>query len=114
MTTVARLLLERADDDTSGLRYGDQTWTWRQVVDESAALASWLGRVRRPGPSHIGVLLEHVPAYLFLLGAAALAGAAVVGINPTRRGAELAADIRHTDCQMVITDSTQRRLIEDL
>ena len=38
------------------------------------------------------------------LGAAALAGAVVVGINPTRRGTELAGDVRHTDCQLMVTD----------
>ena len=62
---------------------------------------------RRPGPFHVGVLLDNVPEYLFLLGGAALAGATVVGINPTRRGAELAADIRHTDCQVLVTDTVQ-------
>jgi len=114
MTTVAQLLLERADDDATGLRYGDASWTWRQVVEESAAWASWLGRVRGDGPFHVGVLLDNVPEYLFLLGAAALCGATVVGINPTRRGAELAADIRHTDCQVLVTDTTQRRLVDGL
>ncbi len=114
MTTVAQLLLERADDDNIGLRFGDRSWTWSQVVVESAAWASWLGRVRRPGPFHVGVLLENVPEYLFLLGGAALAGATVVGINPTRRGAELAADIRHTDCQILVTDKAQRHLIDGL
>ena len=34
------------------------------------------------------------------LGAAALIDAVIVGINPTRRGAELARDITHTDCQL--------------
>jgi acyl-CoA synthetase (AMP-forming)/AMP-acid ligase II len=114
MTTVAQLLLDRGDDDHVALRFEDQGWTWRQVVERSAAWAAWLGRVRRDGPFHIGVLLENVPEYLFVLGAAALTGATVVGINPTRRGAELAADIRHTDCQVVVTDSVQRRLLEGL
>ena len=35
---------------------------------------------------HIGVLLPNGPEYLFWLNGAALAGAAIVGINPTRRG----------------------------
>ena len=48
---------------------------------------------------HIGVLLGNVPEYLFWLGAAALAGAVVVGINPTRRGEALAGDVRRTDCR---------------
>jgi fatty-acyl-CoA synthase len=114
MATVAELLLTRADDDSTGLRYGDESWTWRQVVDESMAWASWLARVRSDGPFHVGVLLDNVPEYLFLLGAAALCGATVVGINPTRRGTELAADIRHTDCQILITDTAQRLLIDGL
>src|ERR1700684_1692725 len=96
MTTVAELLLDRADDDSTGLRYGDDSWTWRQVVEQSAAWAMWLGRVRRDGPFHIGVLLDNGPEYLFLLGAAALAGATVVGVNPTRRGDERDADLLHT------------------
>jgi fatty-acyl-CoA synthase len=114
MTTVAQLLLDRAGDDHIGLRYGDASWTWRQVAEESATRASWMGRIRQEGPFHIGVLLENVPEYLFLLGGAALSGATVVGINPTRRGDELAADIRHTDCQVLVTDSEQRRLIDGL
>jgi fatty-acyl-CoA synthase len=114
MTTVAQLLLDRVDDDRTGLIDGDATWTWRQVAEESAAWASWMTRVRQDGPFHIGVLLENVPEYLFLLGGAALSGATVVGINPTRRGAELAADIRHTDCQVLVTDAVQRGLIDGL
>ena len=44
-------------------------------------------------PFHVGVLLDNVPEFWFALGAAALSGATLVGINPTRRGAELARDI---------------------
>ena len=54
---------------------------------------------------HVGVLLDNVPEYVFLLGGAALSGRVVVGINPTRRGEELARDIRHTDCAVVLTDA---------
>src|SRR5699024_9626268 len=46
--------------------------------------------------------------------AAAFAGAAVVGINPTRRGEELASDIRHTDCDLIVTDVEGARLLEGL
>ena len=42
-------------------------------------------------PFHVGVLLDNVPEFWMLLGAAALSGATLVGINPTRRGAELGA-----------------------
>jgi fatty-acyl-CoA synthase len=48
------------------------------------------------------------------LGAAAVTGSVVVGINPTRRGVELARDITHTSCQIVITESSQVGLLEGL
>ena len=41
-------------------------------------------------PPHIGVLLDNTPDYLFAFGGAALAGAAVVGLNHTRRRAPAA------------------------
>ena len=63
---------------------------------------------------HVGVLLDNVPEYVFLLGGAALSGRVVVGINPTRRGEELARDIRHTDCAVVLTDAAHAALLEGL
>jgi len=63
---------------------------------------------------HIGVLLDNVPEFVFILGGAALAGAVVVGINPTRRGEELARDIRHTDCSVVLTDEVGIALLDGL
>jgi fatty-acyl-CoA synthase len=85
------------------------------------------GQARRPGagppcrrdgghsgPPHIGVLLPNGPEYLFWLNGAALAGGAVVGINPTRRGEALAADIRATDCALIVTDQGGAALLHDL
>ena len=113
--TIAALLAARAEDDNVALRLEDASWTWREVVAESEARARWMRATVDPGrPPHVGVLLENVPEYVFLLGGAALAGAVVVGINPTRRGEELARDIRHTDCQLVVTDSAQAALLDGL
>src|SRR5437764_843211 len=75
--TVAELLVARADDDHPGLLFEDRAWSWREVVAESARRASLAVALRRPGPLHVGVLLENGPEYLFWLGAAALSG--VVG-----------------------------------
>jgi len=106
--TFARIVRSRADDGHVGLRFGDEEWTWGEVVQAAAARAaalSELGGARDPGrPVHIGVLLENVPDYLFWTCAAALTGSVLVGINHTRRGAELAHDIRHTDCDLIITE----------
>ena len=113
-TTFAELVLGRADDDGTGLLYDDEHWTWREVVSEARTRAHVLLHLRRPGPFHVGVLLENVPEFVFVLTGAGLAGAAVVGINPTRRGAELARDINHTDCQVILTDATMRPLLDGL
>ena len=114
MTTVAELVRARAGDDNVGLVFEERQWTWRAVVSECERRAALLESLPAVGPFHVGVLLENVPEFLFLLGGAALCGATVVGINPTRRGAELAGDITHTDCRVVLTDSSQLPLIEDL
>src|SRR2546430_850266 len=104
--SFADLLVARAEDDHAAILFEDETISYRAFIAEAAARAALLRDARREGPFHVGVLLENVPEYLYWIGAAALAGAPVVGINPTRRGAELAHDVRHTDCQLVGTHET--------
>jgi len=111
---VAGLLRARADDDHPALLFEDETWTWSALVRAAAARAALLEGARRPGPFHVGVLLDNTPEYLAWIAGAALAGAAVVGINPTRRGEELAHDVRHTDCQLLVTDGEHVRLLDGL
>jgi len=98
------MLLARRGDQHLGLRTRDRDWTWDAVVHESAARAALAHRLRAPGPFHIGVLLDNVPDFVFWLGGAALAGATIVGINPTHGDEQLAAEVRHADCQLIITD----------
>ncbi len=112
--TVAEMLLDRLGDDHFGLRTRQQDWTWDEVVHESAARGGLAESLRGEGPFHIGVLLENTPEFVFWLGGAALAGAAIVGINPTRRGAELEAEIRYVDCQLIVTDKAGRELLSGL
>lgn len=115
MSTVGELLRARIGDQAVGYRFEDRVWTWDEVVRESASRASVIAETLDPTrPPHIGVLLENVPDYLFWIGGAALVGACVVGVNPTRRGEELARDVRHTDCQMIVTDRSGRDLFAGL
>ena len=113
-TTVAELLRARADDDRLGVVLDDRLCSWRATVATSAAWAGGLSARRRQGPFHVGVLLENTPEYLFALFGCALAGATAVGLNPTRRGDELARDVRHTDCQCVVTDAAIGPLLDGL
>ncbi|MEE6166821.1 MULTISPECIES: AMP-binding protein [unclassified Mycolicibacterium] len=112
--TVAAMLLDRVGDERLGLRTREQDWTWDQVVAESAARGGLAQSLRRAGPFHIGVLLENVPDFLFWLGGAALVGATVVGINPTRGAAELEAEIRFADCQLIVTDAAGAQRLSGL
>jgi fatty-acyl-CoA synthase len=114
MTTVAAMVKGRAGDPQPGLREASGTRSWADIVHAAAARGSLAQSMRRDGPFHIGVLLPNVAEYHAWLCGAALVGAAVVGVNPTRRGAALAADIAATDCQLLVTDAEGVALLEGL
>ena len=114
MPTIEEILRARVGDPGTALCFEDQTWSYAKYVDACAQRAAYLLESRREGPFHLGVLLDNVPEFAMWLGAGALAGAAIVGINPTRRGAELARDVTHTQCQLLLTDSHYRALLEGL
>jgi len=114
MTSVATMVAARADDDRLGVLSAAGQWTWRQAVNEGATRGALAQSLHGSGPLHIGVLLPNSPEYLFWLNGAALTGAAIVGVNPTRRGDALAADIRATDCYMIVTDDEGMELLEGL
>src|SRR5262245_31461306 len=114
MQTLADLILARGDDDGTALLFEDQRWSWREYVGACIARAQLLLELRREGPFHVGVLLDNVPEFPMLLGAAALAGAAVVGINPTRRGAELERDIGHSEVQLLVTEERHALALDGL
>ena len=107
-------VIARKDDPHTALRFEDQSYSYRDYVACCAQRAAYLLANRQPGPLHVGVLLENVPEFPMWIGATALAGATLVGINPTRRGAELARDIRHTDCQLVVSENRYLEMLEGL
>jgi len=113
-TTMADLVRARAADTHDAIRFEDRAWSYAAFVQGCSERAALLGELRRPGPFHVGVLLDNVPEFPMWLGAAALAGAVVVGINPTRRGAELARDVTHTDCQLIVTEAAYLPLLRGL
>jgi acyl-CoA synthetase (AMP-forming)/AMP-acid ligase II len=110
--TVAELVLRRADDGRPGLATADRTYSHADVVAAAATRAAWLADRRRPGPFHVAVLLDNVAEHVFWLQAAALAGAVVVGGNSTHRGDELARDLSHTECQLLVTSSALLALVD--
>ncbi len=113
-TTVAGLVRSRSGDENVGLRFEGTDRSWAEVVTEMEVRARLLEYEVRSGPPHVGVLLDNVPEYIYTLGGAALSSRVVVGINPTRRGDELARDIRHADCQLIVTDFDHAGLLDGL
>jgi fatty-acyl-CoA synthase len=111
---IATMLLDRVGDARPGLRTRTVEWSWDEVVRESAARAVLAQDLRRDGPFHIGVLLDNAPDFVLWLGAAALAGATVAGINPTRGNAQLEADFRYVDCQLIVTDAAGMQRLRTL
>src|SRR6185437_12351549 len=116
MTTIAALLAARADDDHPAILDATGSWSWRETVAAGASRGALARSLRTPAPApfHIGVLLPNVPEYLLWLGAAALTGATVVAVNPTRRGEALAADVRTADCQLIVTDGEGAEMLAGL
>src|SRR5690349_17944062 len=106
MPNIAEFIKKRAGDGGVAILFEDESYTWPEYVQACATRAAYLQAELRPAfPRHFGLLLDNTPEYVMWLGAAALVDAVVVGINPTRRGAELARDVTHADCQLVVTES---------
>ena len=114
MGTIADLIMQRAGDPSPALLSDDAAWSYAELAYEAAARASLLSAGPGAGPQHVGVLLDNVPEFVFWLAAAALSRCVVVGINSTRRGPDLASDIRMTNCRWLVTDSEHQGLLAGL
>ncbi|MET8452052.1 AMP-binding protein [Streptomyces sp. NPDC005209] len=113
--TVAELVAAWWGDHRPGLWFEDRALTHHEVAAGAAARAALLVDLLPPGAEpHVGVLFDNTPEFPLWLGAAALAGAAVAGVNPTRRGPELARDILHAECPLLITEHAHLPLLDGL
>jgi fatty-acyl-CoA synthase len=110
---VQQMLRERLEDDGTALVHGERTWTWREHLAEAAAeAAAVIAVLDRDRPLHVGTLLGNSPAMLRAMAAAGLGGYVLCGINTTRRGEGLAADVRRAECQVLLTDAEHLPLLE--
>jgi fatty-acyl-CoA synthase len=114
---AAALLRRNATDagirDRPAVKFGDTVWTHADYGAEASRWAQlFVARARSDRPLHVGVLLDNTPDYLFALGGAALAGAAIVGLNHTRRDKHLLRDITHTHVGLIVTEPRHEALLE--
>ncbi|MGE5695092.1 MAG: long-chain-fatty-acid--CoA ligase FadD17 [Candidatus Sericytochromatia bacterium] len=106
LPTVTSLVTPLVDVDDRGVFFEDSFTSWRDHIQQGAAVAAALrARLDPHRPPHVGVLLQNTPFFSSLLIASALSGIVPVGLNPIRRGAALDRDVRHADCQLVLADS---------
>jgi fatty-acyl-CoA synthase len=114
---AAALLRRNAEEfgDRAAIRFGDAEWTHAEYFAESCRFASLFAeRLPAVGPRHVAVLLDNTPDYLFAFGGAALIGAAIVGLNHTRRDVHLLRDIEHAHCSLVVTEPRHAALLEPI
>jgi len=115
--TLGHLLRERAagpDAARDYLWFEDRHWTFAETHREACRYANLFRRRLDPSkPRHVGLLLENRPEFVFAELGAALAGAVVVGLNPTRRGEHLARDVAYSDCQLALTEPRLAPLLDD-
>src|SRR5258705_3662120 len=98
--------------DRVAIKFGDSIWTHGDYYAESVRFANlFLQRLPEGAPRHVAVLLDNTPDYLFAFGGAALIGAAIVGLNHTRRDEHLLHDVRHTDCGLVLTEPRHQGIV---
>lgn len=115
VNTVSDLLLRLADIEGQGLYFEDTYLSWSEHVAASRRRAAVLDQILDAGrPRHFGVLMDNVPEFSLLAGAAALSGAVLVGLNTTRRGEALARDVALADCQIIFTENGRAGLLEGL
>ena len=117
--TIRDLLLAHAASDRPGLAFEDRTWTWQEYVAAGAARARVLADRHAAGPHaaqahHVGVLMENTPEMAMALAAGAIGGHVTVGVNATRRGEALAADVHRADCTVLLTDRQHLPLLDGL
>src|SRR3954471_15406623 len=114
---AAALLRRNAEEfgEHVAIRFGDRTWTHAEYFAESCRFAALFDEcLPQEGPRHIAVLLDNTPDYLFAFGGAGLIGAAIVGLNHTRRDEHLLRDAVHTHCGLVITEPRHEALLASI
>jgi fatty-acyl-CoA synthase len=72
------------------------------------------GSDSRDGRFHVGVYLQNVPEFLYILGGCSFSGATLVGINNAQVGEKLAIDINRMDIEVLFVDDASHKTGETL
>lgn len=97
--TMQAFLRRRLSDPSVAVKHDDLQWSWSEHLEQATARAAALiGAADPRQPLHVGTPLGNTPEMLNQMAAAGLGGYVLCGLNNTRRGEALAADVRRADC----------------
>lgn len=108
-------LLEHASQtlpDREAVRYGQQSWTYRELNRDSIRCAAMLQRIGVCPGDRVGILLPNVPEYIIAANAIWRAGGIAIAISPLMVADEVNDLLRATDCRYVVCLDLLVQLIE--
>ena len=82
---------------------GEERLSWREYADQCASLALALRDMGLEPGDRLGCLLPNSMQWCVAFGAAALAGAPLVPLNPGFGASELRAIVEDSDCKLVVS-----------
>lgn len=89
--------------DVDALRFGDRTWTYRELYADVCRLANGLRRIAAPG-DRVAILAENHPEYVMAYYGVPLAGMALVFVNYRLGAREIAAILDDARPSVVIVE----------
>jgi len=122
----AQLIEQRGTDPATRqrvfIRYRDEdeqihNLTYAEFYERALQYGQIIQRVRwekrgsdpRHGRFHVGIYLQNVPEFLYILGGCAFSGATLVGINNAQVGEKLALDIDRMDVDVLFVDDATHK-----
>jgi len=109
---IGQIIKQRGIDtryrDRTFMYFEDERLTFGDYLSRCTRYANMLLKVKqekRPDRFHVGVLMQNYPEFMIVMGACALVGATLSGLNTGQKGPMLARDIDFTDCILLITDN---------
>ncbi len=94
------------------IRYGDQSWTYRQLNADAIGCAAMLQRLGVKPGDRIGILLPNVPEFIIAANGIWRAGGVAVAISPLMVEEEVQQLLDHTDCRYVVCLDLLSHLLE--
>ena len=90
--------------DTVALLYGDERYTYREILDNVCRAANLLGRVGLEPEQRVLLALSDHPEFVFFWFAAVRMGAVVSAVNPECKADEIAYYLDYTRSRIVVAE----------